>query len=78
MKSMPGAPLGWMMLSAPPQPLDDTPQGYVNYLNYLFSQWQTAAPLLAGLIPWATMILKWLGWDMLASAVGMMGKKNAD
>jgi hypothetical protein len=73
---MMGAPFGWLMLSVPPQPLDGSQQGYINYLNYLLSQWQTAAPLLAGLVPWATMILKWLGWDMLSQAIGLMGKKN--
>jgi hypothetical protein len=70
-----GAPVGWMMASAPPAPMS-APQESIAYLNHLLSQWQTATPLLAGVVPWGAMLFKWLGWDMMAEAVEMMGKQK--
>jgi hypothetical protein len=70
-----GAPMGWWMASQPNQIMTGSPQVYIDYLNQLISQWQTLTPMLVGLLPWATMIFKWLGWDMFLSVIEVIKNK---
>jgi hypothetical protein len=72
-----GAPMGWWMASEPNQAMTGSPQVYIDYLNQLISQWQTLTPMLIGLLPWATMIFKWMGWDMVSSVMDTMGKSKS-
>jgi hypothetical protein len=69
-------PLIWLQVSLPPRPFSGNPDEYIQYLDFLRARFGTFALLLAGIVPWLTLLLKWLGWDLLASVVGLVFKKK--
>ncbi len=69
-------PFVWLSVSSPPQPLSGSPVEYIQYVDYLRSRLSTLVLLLAGIIPWLALVLKWLGLDLLASAVSLFAARK--
>lgn len=69
-------PLIWLQVSRPSRPFSGNPDEYIQYLDFLRTRFSSFSLLLAGFVPWLTLLLKWLGWDLLASAAGLLFKKK--
>jgi hypothetical protein len=68
-------PIIWLVASLPPQQISGKPEEYIQYLDYLRNRLTTFILLLAGIIPWLTLFLKWLGLDLFASALGLFAER---
>ncbi len=69
-------PSFWWYVSRPPQLFTGQAQEYIDYLNFLRSRLSTFIPIWLGVLPWLALILKSLGLDFFASAVGLLKGKD--
>lgn len=65
-------PFLWLQISMFPEALAGTPEEYIQYLDNLKGRIATFSLLLVGIGSWLALILKWLGLDLFASAVGLL------
>lgn len=69
-------PFLWAILSAPPPALANQSPEEVPYLRYLLRNATLFWLTLVGIIPWLTIILKYLGWDLLVSILNKAAEES--
>jgi hypothetical protein len=68
--------VGWGF-SVEPLPTSASTEDSIKYLDHLKSNARTLVPILASLSPWLLIIVKWLGLDVIASALAMVKDSQA-
>ena len=67
-------PIAWGLVSVPPQIGNEFEP--IAYLDFLRSRFLSYILLLAGIVPWITIFLKYFGWDLAVSILSQSTKKE--
>jgi hypothetical protein len=66
----------WYAESRPPTTLIIWPDDYVRYVDFLQAKFQSAWPIVLGIIPWAVFLLNTVGLQVVSKFVELVGKEG--